>query len=168
MNQDDRPSAARRLFHHFTFYGFALCFAATCVATFYHYVWNWPAPYRWFDLPVVLGTLGGIGLVLWGTSGLAVEKSRQAGRDPRPAGRRRGMEGRAPSWRCCGSFGASGLLAAGACAIPRRWVVLLALHLGIVFGLFVTMPFGKFVHGFYRKRQPAQTCRRAAGAGLTG
>ena len=28
----------RRRFHHLTFYGFVLCFAATCVATLYHYV----------------------------------------------------------------------------------------------------------------------------------
>jgi citrate/tricarballylate utilization protein len=27
---------------------------------------------------------------------------------------------------------------------------LLALHLGVVFALFVTMPYGKFVHGIYR------------------
>jgi citrate/tricarballylate utilization protein len=27
---------------------------------------------------------------------------------------------------------------------------LLALHLGAVFALFITMPYGKFVHGFYR------------------
>jgi citrate/tricarballylate utilization protein len=27
---------------------------------------------------------------------------------------------------------------------------LLALHLAIVFALFFSMPFGKFVHGFYR------------------
>jgi len=27
---------------------------------------------------------------------------------------------------------------------------LLALHLGVVFSLFVTMPYGKFVHGLYR------------------
>jgi citrate/tricarballylate utilization protein len=27
---------------------------------------------------------------------------------------------------------------------------LLALHLGVVFSLFVTMPYGKFVHGIYR------------------
>ena len=27
---------------------------------------------------------------------------------------------------------------------------LLALHLGVVFALFITMPYGKFVHGFYR------------------
>ncbi len=28
--------------------------------------------------------------------------------------------------------------------------VMLALHLGIVFALFLTMPYGKFVHGLYR------------------
>ena len=28
--------------------------------------------------------------------------------------------------------------------------MLLALHLGVVFSLFVTMPYGKFVHGIYR------------------
>ena len=28
--------------------------------------------------------------------------------------------------------------------------VLLAIHLGIVMGLFLTMPYGKFVHGIYR------------------
>jgi citrate/tricarballylate utilization protein len=27
---------------------------------------------------------------------------------------------------------------------------LLLLHLGVVFGFFVTMPYGKFVHGIYR------------------
>ena len=28
--------------------------------------------------------------------------------------------------------------------------LLLALHLGVVFALFLTMPYGKFVHGIYR------------------
>jgi citrate/tricarballylate utilization protein len=28
--------------------------------------------------------------------------------------------------------------------------ILLALHLGVVFGLFITLPYGKFVHGIYR------------------
>ena len=28
--------------------------------------------------------------------------------------------------------------------------LLLALHLGVVFALFVTMPYGKFMHGIYR------------------
>ena len=44
-NDDDAFTLARRRFHHFTFYGFLLCFAATSVATLYHYVLGWPAPY---------------------------------------------------------------------------------------------------------------------------
>ena len=28
--------------------------------------------------------------------------------------------------------------------------VLLVVHLGVVLALFVTLPYGKFVHGFYR------------------
>lgn len=31
--------------HHFTFYGFMLCFAATGVATLYHFLLGWSAPY---------------------------------------------------------------------------------------------------------------------------
>ena len=33
FNEDDRPTDRRRLYHHFTFYGFALCFASTSVAS---------------------------------------------------------------------------------------------------------------------------------------
>ena len=35
---EEQRTPLRRIFHHFTFYGFLLCFAATCVATIYHYV----------------------------------------------------------------------------------------------------------------------------------
>jgi len=31
FNEDDRPDRRRKIYHHLTFYGFALCFAATCV-----------------------------------------------------------------------------------------------------------------------------------------
>src|SRR5690606_33704981 len=31
-NEDERPTDRRRLYHHLTFYGFMLCFAATSVA----------------------------------------------------------------------------------------------------------------------------------------
>jgi len=37
---------------------FCLCFASTCVATLYHYLFAREAPYPWWDLPVLLGTLG--------------------------------------------------------------------------------------------------------------
>ena len=55
-----------------------LCFASTCVATLYHYALGRVAPYPWWDLPVVLGTLGGIGLII-GPLGLMIAKLR---RDP--------------------------------------------------------------------------------------
>ena len=66
---DGKPSFARRRFHHFTFYGFMLCFAATVVGTIYHYVFAIRAPYPFWSLPVLLGTVGGVGL-LAGPAGL--------------------------------------------------------------------------------------------------
>ena len=78
FNEDDRPTDRRKIFHHLTFYGFVLCFAATSVATLYHYWLGREAPYAWWDLPVVLGTLGGIGLLI-GPIGLLTEKWK---RDP--------------------------------------------------------------------------------------
>ena len=66
---DDAFTLARRRAHHFTFYGFALCFAATCVATLYHYLLGQPAPYGWLSLPKLLGVSGGVAMVI-GTVGL--------------------------------------------------------------------------------------------------
>jgi len=53
---DDRFTLWRRRMHHLTFYGFILCFAATCVATVYHYGLGRISPYAWWDLPPLLGT----------------------------------------------------------------------------------------------------------------
>ena len=77
-DEDDAFTLRRRRFHHLTFYGFLLCFAATCVATLYHYLLAREAPYPWWDLPVVLGTLGGVGLLI-GPLGLLAERWK---RDP--------------------------------------------------------------------------------------
>ena len=38
VNEDERPSDRRKIYHHLTFYGFLLCFAATSSATLYHYL----------------------------------------------------------------------------------------------------------------------------------
>src|SRR4029077_19609309 len=76
FNEDERPTDHRKIYHHLTFYGFILCFAATSVATLYHYFLAREAPYPWWDLPVVLGTLGGIGLLV-GPIGLLIEKWRR-------------------------------------------------------------------------------------------
>lgn len=66
--QEERTSW-RRWFHHCTFYGFLLCFASTSVAALYHVGFGWLAPYGYTSLPVVLGTVGGVGLLV-GPAGL--------------------------------------------------------------------------------------------------
>ncbi|MGE5157234.1 MAG: tricarballylate utilization 4Fe-4S protein TcuB [Gemmatimonas sp.] len=144
FNEDDQPTDRRKLYHHFTFYGFLLCFAATCVATLYHYLLGREAPYAWWDLPVVLGTLGGIGLVV-GPIGLLAAKWR---RDPMLVDEARyGMDA---------AFTVMLLLTGVTGLVLLLWREtaamgpLLALHFGFVFALFVTLPYGKFVHGLYR------------------
>ena len=97
VNEDERPSDLRKIYHHLTFYGFLLCFAATCVATLYHYLIAREAPYPWWDLPVVLGTLGGIGLLI-GPAGSAGGKMQARSR----AGRREAHRAwTSPSSPCC-------------------------------------------------------------------
>ena len=142
--ENDKPEDKRRLYHHFAFYGFMLCFAATSVATLYHYLLGRHAPYAWWDLPVVLGTLGGFGLLI-GPAGLLHEKVQ---RDPALQDEQRnGME--VAFLAMLFLSGLTGLLLLVLRASPAMGL-LLALHLGVVFALFITMPYGKFVHGIYR------------------
>ncbi len=143
-NEDDAFTLSRRRFHHLTFYGFMLCFAATCVATWYHFVLGVHAPYPLTSAPVLLGTAGGIGLI-GGTAGLLWQNLH---RDPRL-----GDLAQAPMDRgfmvllFIVSLTGLALLAwrdTGAMAL------LLAVHLGTVMALFATLPYGKFAHGIYR------------------
>jgi citrate/tricarballylate utilization protein len=141
---EDEPSDPRRLFHHMTFYGFLLCFASTSFATLYHYVLRVEAPYPWYDVPVVLGTLGGLGLVI-GPIGLFVAKST---RDTALSDTgSRGMDTAFIAMLFL--TGLTGLALLVLRATPAMGT-LLALHLGVVFALFLTLPYGKFVHGIYR------------------
>jgi len=140
----DQSKDRRKIFHHLTFYGFALCFASTVVATAYHYLLGREAPYAWYDLPVILGTLGGLGLVI-GPVGLFTAKSK-----------------RDPVLLDPGSYGmdvafifilsATGLTGLALLVLRDTSFMstLLALHLGVVFALFLLLPYGKFMHGIYR------------------
>lgn len=157
-NADDSFTLWRRRFHHMTFYGFMLCFAATCVATLYHYALNWSAPYPVLSLPVVLGVIGGGGLLI-GPAGLLWLNLR---RDPD-----HGDASQKPMDR--GFIALLFLVSLSGLALlaGREFSVmplLLALHLGFVMAFFLTMPYSKFAHGIYRsaallkfsieKRQP--------------
>ena len=141
---DEKPSFARRTFHHLTFYGFLLCFAATSTATIYHYALDWKAPYPFWSLPVLLGTVGGVGLLV-GPAGLAWLKRH---RDPELADpAQRGMEAGFLALLFLTSLTGLALLAFRETAAMG---MLLVAHLGVVLALFATMPYGKFVHALYR------------------
>lgn len=144
MNDDEEPTDRRKHYHHATFYGFLLCFASTSVATLYHYLLGREAPYPWWDLPVVLGTLGGIGLVV-GPIGLLVAKFKRA---PELLDETRfGMDAAFIVMLLLTSITGLALLALR--ATPAMGI-LLSVHLGVVFALFLTLPYSKFVHGLYR------------------
>jgi citrate/tricarballylate utilization protein len=158
-NEDDAYTLSRRRAHHLTFYGFMLCFAATSLATVYHYAFGWEAPYDLPSLPKVLGAVGGVCLLL-GSAGLF-----------RLKWARHPLHGEAAQKPMDYGFiallflvSATGLalwLARGSDALA----LLLAVHLGVVMALFATMPYGKFAHGIFRsaallryaveKRQPS-------------
>jgi citrate/tricarballylate utilization protein len=141
---DDAFSNSRRRFHHLTFYGFLLCFAATCVATIYHYFFGWPAPYAYASLPKMLGILGGIALVI-GTTGLFVLNVRRhpLAQDTSQRAMDRGFI------LLLLLVAASGLVLMLVKLTPALPLTLCA-HLGSVMALFLTMPYGKFAHGAYR------------------
>jgi citrate/tricarballylate utilization protein len=137
-------STARRHCHHALFYGFALCFAATSVATIYHHGFGWVAPYAVLSLPVLLGTLGGIGMVV-GAAGLVWLKI--VG-DTEPVARRV-LGGEYALLFLLLLIAATGLVLLAVRATPAMGIAL-AVHLGFVLALFLLMPYSKFIHGPYR------------------
>ena len=142
------PSAdfahARWWLHHLVFYGFLLDLASTTVAAVYAHFLQWPAPYPLLSWPVVLGSIGGVMLVV-GAGGLLYLKWRS---DREPA------EPRMVTMDV--AFLVSLLLTSitGLALLALRETpamgILLAVHLGAVAALFITLPYGKFAHLFYR------------------
>lgn len=140
----EKSSQSRRWFHHFTFYGFLLCFAATTLGAIYYYGFGWTGPYSYTSLPVVLGTLGGIGLLI-GPIGLWCLKA-QRNREITDESQQ-GMDTAFIVLLLLTSITGLGLLVLRSTAAMGS---LLVVHLGIVMTLFLMLPYGKFVHGLYR------------------
>jgi len=143
-DRDESFSTARRHWHQLMAYGFLLCFASTSVATVYDHVLGWPAPYPFWSLPVLLGTVGGLGLVA-GTAGLFWLKL--AGDHEPQAAKLLGAD--AGLLLLLMLIGVTGLLLLGLRATGAMGIAL-SVHLGFVLAFFVTMPYSKFVHGLYR------------------
>ena len=137
-------SQGRRLFHHALFYGFALCFASTTAGFVYDKVLNRAAPYPLLSLPVLLGTSGGIGMLV-GSAGLLWLKVIT---DPAPTARRV-LGGEYALLGLLFAAAATGLLLLGLRDTPAMGAAL-AVHLGLILSLFLMLPYSKMVHGLYR------------------
>jgi citrate/tricarballylate utilization protein len=137
-------SQTRRYYHHIMFYGFLLCFAATCVATIYDHFLGEPAPYPFWSAPVLLGTVGGIGLIV-GTIGLIWVKITT---DQAPVAR--SVVGSDYALLFLLLLTAVTGLFLLAFRDTGAMAVFLAVHLGTILALFLMLPYSKFVHGIYR------------------
>jgi citrate/tricarballylate utilization protein len=137
-------SGSRRLFHHFIFYGFLLDLASTTLAAFYAHVLKVPAPYPLYHPVVILGTLGGIGLIV-GILGFLYTKNKS---DDLLSDDRATKSGNA--------FSVALLLTAvtGMILLAVRDTaamgIMLIIHLGTVATLFFIAPYSKFAHFVYR------------------
>jgi len=143
-DKDEGFSTLRRRLHHFMFYGFMLCFASTTVAWVYDHFLGLIAPYPFLSTPVLLGTTGGIGMMI-GTGGLLWLKfvTDQAPTAPRLLGADVAL------LLLLFLVAATGLLLLCLRETPAM-ALLLAVHLGFVLALFLLLPYSKFVHGLYR------------------
>lgn len=138
------PSRSRPIFHHLIFYGFMADFVSTSAAALMHNVLQVHPPYPLWSVPVVTGTLGGIGQIV-GTVGLIRLKW---GSDLRPALRKMISQDYA-LLATLNLVSVTGMFT----LLVRETPLLgpaLTIHLGSLFGFYVAMPYGKFVHFVYR------------------
>jgi citrate/tricarballylate utilization protein len=139
-----QQSKARTIFHHLMASGFIFSFAATITGTLYHYILILPAPYALVSLPVILGSIGGIFLII-GCFGLIILKSIQdkAPTDPQHD------QSSVKFLLLLLMIAASGMLL----LILRETIfmgVFLYWHLGLVFSFFLAFPYEKMMHIFFR------------------
>lgn len=139
----DRPSPARRQLHHLTAYGFLAAVVSTTLASIYHNLLDQPAPYPVVHPVVLFGLVGGIGMTI-GTTGLLWLKVGAA-----PLQARREALLNSSFLISLNAASTSGLLLLALRETPAMGA-LLVLHLGTVVALYLTAPYGKFVHVVYR------------------
>lgn len=141
---DERPAAERRVYHSFVFWGFLADFVSTTLAFVYQDFLHRLPPYPLTSAPVVFGAAGGA-LLIVGTAGLIWLKWES---DRKPALERAyGMD--YIFLVTLGLVALSGMLTLMLRATAAMGS-LLVVHLGLIAALFITAPYGKFVHAVYR------------------
>ena len=155
FEDQDRFSQARRHTHQAMLWGFLLCFASTSIATIMHYAMAWPAPYPWWTPPKLFGISGGL-LLTAGAIGTFMLKRKAE----RHLGAVQVWGGEMAFIVLLALTAISGLalyILGSTDALPS----LLALHLGAVFALFISTPYSKMAHGFFRLAALLRTAQRA-------
>ena len=104
----------------------------------------WHAPYPLASVPVILGTIGGLGLLV-GPAGLLWLNLRRHPQHGDAA--QRPMDRAFIALLFLVSATGFGLLAWRDTSAMALW---LAVHLATVMALFLTLPYGKFAHAVYR------------------
>lgn len=141
---EDTPSRSRRRLHGLVFWGFVATFASTTAAFIKQEFFGELPPYPWISEPVILGTVGGVAMII-GAFGLLRLKARgeQATRLSTMVDLDRTF-----LWVVVtiNVTGIALLVARETAAMP----LLVALHLALVGAFFVTAPYSKFVHFVYR------------------
>lgn len=141
---EERPSGARRIHHQFVFWGFLADLVSTTLAFVYQDFLHRLPPYPLASAPVIFGSAGGV-LLIVGAAGLMGMKK---GSDREPAYER----AYSMDYTFLGILVLTALT--GLLTLSFRTTSalgsLLVLHLGLVAALFITAPYGKFVHAVYR------------------
>jgi citrate/tricarballylate utilization protein len=155
----EKTSNARLAYHMLVFYGFLSAFVATIIAGIMQDVFGQEPPYPILSAPVVLGSLGGIGIIV-GATGLLLLKWRS---DRAPAdGRTMNLD-----WLFLVSLdvvAVTGMLLLLLRDTPAM-AVLLVVHLATVLALYISAPYGKFAHFLYRYAALIQNRMEATSAG---
>jgi citrate/tricarballylate utilization protein len=137
------PARSRRVMHLLMLHGLLLTFAATVAAAIEHRILGILPPYPILSAPVLLGTIGGIGVVVGGT-GLAVLKASATG--VWAIGDARLDFAFLLTLEVTAVTGLLLLCLRASEAMP--W--LLIIHLAAVVALYLVVPFSKFVHASHR------------------
>lgn len=140
----EAPTPARRHAHNLVFYGFLLCLASTISAGVMQDFLGLQPPYAIFSVPVVLGTIGGIALII-GCAGLLALKRRSA-RDQTTETMVRADHGLLAALLVLAVTGVLTLVLRDTAAFG----VILLIHLGAIVYCFAVAPYTKFMHGVYR------------------